>query len=80
VVKLFETDPNFKVAVGQLPRAKFQEYARIGILKGDDIIMKALQRVLVTNEPVATVLKETAADLDKELRPVRDLVKKAQTY
>ncbi|TAK21244.1 MAG: ABC transporter substrate-binding protein [Chloroflexota bacterium] len=80
VVKLFADDPNFQVAVSQLPKSRFQEYARIAIAKGDSIINKGLSRVAVSNEPVEAVMKEVADELDKELRPVRELVKVAASY
>ena len=80
VIKLYEEDPNFKVAVSQLPKTKFQEYGRIAVGKADDIIKDAISRITVGNEPVNAVMKDASAELDKELRPVRELLKSASSY
>ena len=78
--KLFEEQPNFRAAIEQLPRAKFQDYGRRGLAKGDDIISKGIGRILVNNEPADAVLKDMADQLDKEARPLRELLKAAASY
>jgi len=78
--KLFEEQPNFRAAIDQLPRARFQEYGRRGLAKGDTIISKGLGRVLVENAPADGVLKEMADELDREARALRELIKAAASY
>ena len=66
----FKQNPNFKVAVDQLALTKPQDWARVGIPNGDQIIGDGILRFVVKNDPVDQALKDTAARLEKEGAPI----------
>lgn len=65
-----KTNPNFKTALDQLPKTKFQDSARVFVPNGDQILAKGLERILVNQEAPSTVFKEVADTLTKEAEPV----------
>lgn len=68
---LFAKQPQYKVAVDQLPKTRAQDGARVFIPGGDQIIGKGLERILVGKEDVAKVFAEVQATLEKEGEPVK---------
>lgn len=66
----FKQNPAFKVAVDQLALTKPQDWARVGIPNGDQIIGDGVLRFVVKNDPVDQALKDTAARLEKEGAPI----------
>ncbi|MCL4505210.1 MAG: ABC transporter substrate-binding protein [Chloroflexi bacterium] len=74
-IKYFQTYPQTKTAVDQLPKTRPQDAARVFIPGGDQIIGKGLERIITGKENVATVWKDVTAQLDKEAEPVKkDLI------
>ncbi len=67
--------PNFKTALDQLPRTKFQDSARVFIPNGDEIIGKGLERITVQQEAPSVVWKDITEILTKEAEPVLKLRK-----
>lgn len=67
--------PNFKTALDQLPKTKFQDSARVFIPNGDEIIGKGLERITVQGEAPTAVWKDIADTLTKEAEPVLKLRK-----
>lgn len=68
--------PNFRTAVKQLPQTKLQDWARVGIPNGDQIIGKGLVRITVANEPVQPVFSDLEARLEREGRSIREQLKR----
>ena len=66
----YKQHPNFQTAVNQLEKTQPQDWARVGIPNGDQIIGKGLGRVVINKEDSATVFKDVAATLKKEGEPV----------
>jgi sn-glycerol 3-phosphate transport system substrate-binding protein len=66
----FKQNPDFKVAVDQLALTKPQDWARVGIPNGDQIIGDGILRFVVKSDPVDQALKDTAARLEKEGAPI----------
>ncbi len=66
----FETYPQFKTAVDQLPLTQPQDSARVFVPNGDQIIGKGLERITVQAEVVAAVFAEVQATLESEAQPV----------
>jgi len=66
----YKQHPNFQTAVNQLAKTQGQDWARVGIPNGDQIIGKGLDRIVVTQEAPATVLKDVAQTLNKEGAPI----------
>ena len=58
--------PNFQTAVNQLAKTQPQDWARVGIPNGDQIIGSGIERFVINQENPATVLKDVAATLTKE--------------
>ena len=73
--QLFQQNPNFKVAVDQLPKTQPQDTARLFIPNGDQTIGTGLERILVNNEPAETVFKAVAEQLKRDAQEVKDQVK-----
>ena len=68
----FEENPNFKVAVDQLPRTQPQDNARTLIPNGDNTIGTGLERIFVSNEPAEGVFQEVAKQLETDAQDVRE--------
>lgn len=74
--EFYQKRPNFQTAVKQLPQTKPQDWARVGIANGDQMIGKALERISVANEPVQQVFTDLKAQLEKEGKTVVEQLKK----
>jgi len=72
----YKEKPNFQTAVKQLPQTKPQDWARVGIANGDQIIGKGLERITVATEPVQAVFDDLKAQLEKEGKAVQEQLKK----
>ncbi len=70
MAEFYKKRPNFQTAVNQLEKTQGQDWARVGIPNGDQIIGKGIDRFIVAKEDPATVLKDVAATLRKEGEPV----------
>jgi sn-glycerol 3-phosphate transport system substrate-binding protein len=68
----FQENPNYKVAVDQLPRTQPQDTARTLIPNGDPTIGEGLERILVGNEPAQSVFQEVASQLETDTQDVRE--------
>jgi sn-glycerol 3-phosphate transport system substrate-binding protein len=66
-VEYFKQYPDRKVAVDQLKYARPQASV-ISIAKGTEILRQAVEKLLIGNVPAAQVMKEAAADLEKEYK------------
>ena len=66
----FESHPNFKTTVDQLPKTRPQDSARELVPNGDDIIGKGLERITANGEPAEAVFKDVADQLNTEKQPV----------
>ena len=74
MVSFFETNPNFKIAVDQLPKTRAQDAARVFVRNGDQIIGKGLERIVVGNEAPDKVFADVNTELDRAAAPIlRDL-------
>lgn len=62
--------PNFKTAVDQLAKTRPQDLARVAIPNGDQIIGDGLQRLVLKNDPVATVFGDLQTNLTQKARPI----------
>jgi sn-glycerol 3-phosphate transport system substrate-binding protein len=68
----FQENPNYQVAVDQLPRTQPQDTARTLIPNGDPTIGQGLERILVGNEPAQSVFQEVAGQLETDAQDVRE--------
>ena len=68
----FRENPNFKVAVDQLPKTQPQDTARTLIPNGDTTIGTALERIFVSNEPAEAVFGEVAQQLETDAQDVKE--------
>ena len=68
----FQENPNFKVAVDQLPKTQTQDTARTLIPNGDPTIGQGLERILVGNEAVQSVFQEVASQLETDAQDVKE--------
>ena len=68
----FQENPNFKVAVDQLPKTQPQDTARTIIPNGDKTIGTGLERLFVSNEPAETVFQEVAQQLETDAQDVKE--------
>src|SRR6266567_1027295 len=66
----FESHPNFKTTVDQLPKTRPQDSARELVPNGDEIIGKGLERITANGEPAEAVFKDVADQLNTEKQPV----------
>jgi sn-glycerol 3-phosphate transport system substrate-binding protein len=73
--QLFTTNPNYKVAVDQLPKTQPQDTARLFIPNGDQTIGTGLERILVNNEPAGTAFKGVADQLKRDAQDTKDQIK-----
>jgi len=71
----FTDNPNYKVAVEQLPKTQPQDTARLFIPNGDQTIGTGLERILVSNEPADKVFAEVAAQLERDAQDVKEQIK-----
>ena len=69
----FQENPNFKVAVDQLPDTQPQDTARTIIPNGDTTIGTGLERIFVSNEPAEAVFGEVAQQLETDAQDVKEL-------
>jgi ABC-type glycerol-3-phosphate transport system substrate-binding protein len=66
----FESHPNFKTTVDQLPKTRPQDSARELVPNGDQIIGKGLERITANGEAAEAVFKDVADQLNTEKAPV----------
>ncbi len=66
----FESHPNFKTTVDQLPKTRPQDSARELVPNGDEIIGKGLERITANGEAAEAVFKDVADQLNTEKQPV----------
>jgi sn-glycerol 3-phosphate transport system substrate-binding protein len=66
----FESHPNFKTTVDQLPKTRPQDSARALVPNGDEIIGKGLERIIANGEAPEKVFKDVADQLNTEKQPV----------
>jgi sn-glycerol 3-phosphate transport system substrate-binding protein len=66
----YKQHPNFQTAVNQLAKTQPQDWARVGIPNGDQIIGKGLERIVINHEDPGTVMKDVAGTLRKEGEPI----------
>ena len=66
----YQSHPNFKTTVDQLPKTRPQDSARELVPNGDQIIGKGLERITANGEPAETVFKDVADQLDTEKQPM----------
>ena len=71
----FKENPNYKVAVEQLPKTQAQDTARLIIPNGDQTIGTGLERILVNNEPADKVFADVAAQLERDSQDVKEQLK-----
>ena len=71
----FTANPNYKVAVDQLPKTQPQDTARLFIPNGDQTIGTGLERILVNNESAAAAFKAVAEQLKRDAQDVKDQIK-----
>jgi sn-glycerol 3-phosphate transport system substrate-binding protein len=74
----FQENPNFQVAVEQLPKTRPQDAARVYIRGGDQIIGKGLERILIAGEEVAPVWADVKAELDETAAPTVELLRQVE--
>jgi sn-glycerol 3-phosphate transport system substrate-binding protein len=68
---LLSKNPNFKVAIDQLPTTKIADAARLFVPNANITIYKGLQRIWTRNEDSAAVMKSVAEELRKSADGVR---------
>ena len=66
----YESHPNFKTTVDQLPKTRPQDSARELVPNGDNIIGKGLERIVANGEAADAVFKDVADQLNNEKQPV----------
>ncbi|HEX5500850.1 MAG TPA: extracellular solute-binding protein, partial [Thermomicrobiales bacterium] len=71
----FAKNPNYKVAVDQLPKTGPQDSARVFIPNGDQIIGKGLEQILINNTPSQQAFDDVAKTLTDEAKPVIEALK-----
>ncbi|HET7095423.1 MAG TPA: ABC transporter substrate-binding protein [Thermomicrobiales bacterium] len=71
----FAKNPNYKVAVDQLPKTGPQDSARVFIPNGDQIIGKGLEQILINNSPSQQAFDDVAKTLTEEAQPVIEAIK-----
>ncbi len=71
----FQQNPNYRVAVEQLPKTQAQDTARLIIPNGDQTIGTGLERILVNNEPADKVFADVASQLERDAQEVKDQLK-----
>jgi sn-glycerol 3-phosphate transport system substrate-binding protein len=67
----FKQNPNFKVAVEQLPKTQPQDTARLFIPNGDQTIGTGLERIFVRNEPADQVFAAVAQQLERDAQEIK---------
>jgi sn-glycerol 3-phosphate transport system substrate-binding protein len=66
----FESHPNFKTTLDQLPKTRPQDSARELVPNGDQIIGKGIERITANGEAPDAVFKDIADQLNTEKMPV----------
>jgi len=74
----FQSHPNFKTAVDQLPKTRPQDAARVWIPNGDQIIGKGLERVTIQREDPQNVFNDVARTLTDAAKPVVEQLKRRE--
>jgi len=74
--KLFAENPNFKLAVEQLPKTQAQDHVRLLVPNANRAIYGGLQEIYADNKPASEVFKRVADELRKGVEGVRELVEK----
>ncbi len=74
----FKENPNFKVAVEQLPKTQPQDSARRLVPNGDQTIGTGLERILANNEPASQVFKGVAQQLESDAQDIKEQVEEKQ--
>jgi sn-glycerol 3-phosphate transport system substrate-binding protein len=72
--RYFRENPNFQVAVEQLPKTRAQDVARTLVPNGDQTIGTGLERLLVRNEDPQSVFADVARQLERDAEEVREQV------
>ncbi len=70
----FKQNPNFKVAVDQLPKTQPQDTARLFIPNGDQTIGTGLERIFVKNEPADQVFSAVAKQLERDAQDIKQQI------
>ncbi|RJO76959.1 ABC transporter substrate-binding protein [Nocardia panacis] len=72
-VEFLAKNPNAKVAIDQLPLTKSQDYARVFLPNGDQIIGTGLEQIGLQNKDVASVFADVTGQLqqiyDRQIAP-----------
>ena len=71
----FKENPNYMVAVEQLPQTSPQDTARLIIPNGDQTIGTGLERILVSNEPADKVFADVATQLERDAESIKEQLK-----
>lgn len=66
--KYFKKNPNFHVAVQQLPKTEPQDLARVMVPNGQETIGDALERIMIKNEPTEKVFGGVKTKLEKDAK------------
>ncbi len=75
----FKENPNYKVAVEQLPKTQGQDTARLIIPNGDKTIGTGLERILTKNTPAAEVFKGVAQQLEDDAQELKGSARLARS-
>jgi len=70
----FKQNPQFKVAVDQLPKTQPQDTARLFIPNGDQTIGEALEKIFVRNTPAEQAFKDAAQRLARDAEDVKQQI------
>jgi sn-glycerol 3-phosphate transport system substrate-binding protein len=73
--EFFTANPNFKIAVDQLPQTQAQDAARVFVRNGDQIIGKGLERIIVNQEAPSVVFTDVNAELTTAAQPILEDLK-----
>lgn len=68
----FEENPEFTVAVEQLPLTRPQDFARTIVPNGDQTLGTGVERILTNDEPAESVFAEVARQLEEDAEDVRE--------
>lgn len=73
--EFFAANPNFKIAVDQLPQTRAQDAARVFVRNGDQIIGKGLERIIVNGEAPSAVFVDVNTELSTAAEPILEDLK-----
>lgn len=74
--KYFKKNPNFHVAVQQLPKTEPQDLARVMVPNGQEMIGDALEQIMIKNEPTEQVFGSVKSKLEKAAKEALDQLAK----